>query len=147
MKLYHFMCDHVAPGVRLGGLTEGSIAIPAPGLSWRIKRGYQWLTAEPDWSKQRWADKVQLSCDRTDYRATVEIPGFQVFGMLRDWKNTRALLRDFRWTEEMLAEHERPGCENWYTFEGRIPRAWIVAIDENPRRLKEQAKQLAEKEP
>lgn len=134
MRLYHFCCDHVAPDVRLRGLMKGCLWTSVNNKM-VIRPGFQWLTSDPEWSAQRWADRVSLKCDRTDFRATVELPERPLFGRLRDWTETKTLLRLLGCDEEaILNGYERPGSATWHTFEGSIPVSYFAAFDENPGR-------------
>ena len=93
-------------------------------------RGWQWLTAEPDWDKQDW-DQPSVSglpIRRTDWRITLDIPE------LSPWRNR--LWPFGAW----LLKHPVPAGEyfqkfnirHWYVYQGRIPASWFLEIDSNP---------------
>lgn len=132
MSLYHFCCAHSRPGVMADGITLGTLALFS-GDRVRLSPNCQWLTSDPDWDAQRWADRVTLKCDRTEFRATVEIPEEERH-RLRNWDATLTMLRLLGCSEEAIREgYTRPGCEAWHTYAGPIPRKWITAMAINPR--------------
>ena len=139
MRLYHFTCSDGLVGIKLQGIRGGSLSIFS-GDRVRFRPGFQWLTSNPEWSGQRWADQVELKCDRTEYRFTVDLPDRPLYGTLRDWQATKTLLRLLGCDEEAIREgYERPGSDSWWTFEGMVPRGCIVGCKQNPRRLQIEA--------
>lgn len=85
----------------------------------------QWLTAEPDRTKQSWATSYLIHYDRTAYRLTIRIPG----------SHHKKLIKAIEYVS-VLPERDRgivldwPGSEMWYVFQGHIPPQWIIGCKE-----------------
>lgn len=132
MKLYHFTCSHFIDNVRICGLNRGWMCVVTALGGVKKLPNRVWLTKEPSFSAQGWATRNTLTCDRTEWRLTIDIPEERT-GALSWWPEIR---RDGRFDREWLdAFEEVGGSENWHVFAGVIPRSWITAIDAKPAAL------------
>lgn len=125
--LYHFTSPHHVDGCRRHGLVRGMLPLElgAPGRRARVRRGFQWLTVNPD-REQSWVQDSSLPYDRCAFRLTVRVPP------------TRAR-RLFRWLDvgerlvgpEMFATLNGDGDpENWFVFVGHLLPHWITRVED-----------------
>lgn len=126
--LYHFTSRLHWKLIRREGLTKGGIPNDFGAGQMGMIYGFQWLTADPDWS-QDWETQsgLRLPYRRTELRLEVTIP--------------RAFAPKLvAWPE--FAVRANPSCReafsrfassrHWFVFIGPIPRDWILAHSRNP---------------
>jgi hypothetical protein len=123
MILYHFCPAHLLDGIRKNGLTLGAFPLIDEKHTKLIK-GLQWLTKEPDTSKQSWATRERVFYSRTAYRLTVDIP----LNRTRKLMRATAFVEDFKPVyQKVVTEWE--GHESWFIYRGDIPKKWIKKIE------------------
>ena len=132
--LYHYTgLDHLE-GIRRDGLTLGMLPLWAAG-GWQIRRGYQWLTDDPNW-KQGWAtDQIGACGDRTSVRVAVEVPESERRNLFR-W-NTFALAvlgLDRHALDSFNAAGGSDG-QSWWVYRGPIPVDWLREWESKPEAL------------
>ena len=129
MTLYHFCCARDMRGIRNRGITDGVVAcqrLMNPGVFpevWQnfFYRGWQWLTLDPDRSRQSWATRIRIRYDRTEYRWTVEIPDEdQLFDRNR-------MMTEIPGCEVLFDEW--PGSENWRVYKGNISKYQLTKLE------------------
>lgn len=123
MKLYHFCPSHLLKSIKKRGLTKGHMPLLKLN-STELIGGVQWLTVEPDPSKQSWATRHVVSYDRTECRLTVEIPS--------RCEEHLVSAMDFikRYPEadqRIITGYE--GSDQWYVYLGLIPPVWISDVE------------------
>lgn len=133
MKLYHFCADHMLKGILRDGLTLGSTPIHEPDPShpeYFFLKGFlrdtQWLTTDPDWTRQSWCTSQAIAYRRDDWRLTVELGLAYRLNLL-----TAAQLCARKKLPASLYEGF-PGSENWRVYMGRIPASKIVKVESRP---------------
>lgn len=129
MIVYHFTSTTLIPRVSREGLTKGALPwnMQHDGTP-EMRRGFQWLTTDPEWFNQGWCLMGNLPFSRNAYRITIDIP--------LPWER-----RVFKWSE-MVRRCQPDSAEvldkvggdtsKWMVFAGRIPPQWFIAIARNP---------------
>lgn len=138
MKLYHYTGLEHVEGIRREGLTLGGIALPVMNpdgsCSYRLGRGYQWLTDLDDWA-QSWATQNLTHCDRTEARFIIVIPKAHRNRLVSSdalMDTIYAQAGDHLAPGSREAWDEWEGHERWYVFAGRIPPSWIRGFERHP---------------
>lgn len=129
MIAYHFTSPAHLKLVLEKGLTRG--AIPwrmRPDRKVGMRRGFQWLTVDPDW-EQDWCREAdnKLPYRKNEHRITVNIPRIKEDHVL-DWLKFCA--HEHPPSEDFLNSFK--GHRHWRLFYGAIPPNWFLAIDRNP---------------
>lgn len=132
MILYHFTSRQLLEKVESEGITRCVIpwTIVRQTGKVRMMGGVQWLTVDPEFDSQSWAEPgiyAEHLMRKTDWRITVEIPNLALF-KLYDWREFAARHR------LQVADYFRtfPGNQHWRVFQGSIPRAWFRERMRNP---------------
>jgi hypothetical protein len=121
--LYHFTSDVFLPSIRKAGIWRGDVPTSSDG-------GFNapWLTSDPEWSDQDWANDSIL--DKSKVRLTVDVPATDP--NLHRWSTlARAEGVDPEWYNA-LDEAGGGGSAAWFVYRGNIPRHWVTAIDHRP---------------
>ena len=132
MLCYHFTSRQLLPRVEAEGITRCGVPwiLPPPPANARMMTGLQWLTVDPEFDTQTWAEPAMYAehlMRKTDWRIDVDIPNLAEF-QLFDW-------RDFAAAHKLpVAEYFRTfrGYQHWRIFRGKIPRAWFASRMRNP---------------
>lgn len=123
--LYHFTSVVHLPVVLEFGLARGDVCIEPHHPN---NYNAPWLTSDPSYSRQGWAEQADgrpnSTFDKRDVRLSVVIPLGDP--ALSSWDDIcrRENVPDY-WRKVMHAMGE----EHWLVYNGRIPRAWIVAVE------------------
>lgn len=129
MIYYHFASAKHFAGIQKSGIALGMIPWKLmPDGKIQVKRGFQWLTTDSEWD-QGWDNQLTsgLPYRRTEYRITLEVPGFALKTLFR-WSD----FADKYKPQSAQFLNMLPGAKHWYVFRGPIPAAWFLAIDRNP---------------
>lgn len=129
LELYHFTCSERLETILKpeAGLLKGDVPITPHG-------GYNapWLTTDPSWTQQSWADGSPL--DKTGVRITVRVPEDHL--QLHHWSDiceTHGV--DPGWRKALTHPPEGGKLMDdtaWYVFHGRIPPTWFIKVEEKP---------------
>jgi hypothetical protein len=133
-RVYHYTARHHADEIAAtGAIDRGVIPIPTrtgDAIS-GIVRGYQWLTTDARWA-QGWATRQKIRCDRTECRLVVAIPILDLH-RLSPWAQ---VARDFGYRPEVARRFAALGTGSdpatWFVFEGAIPYAWVITVEDRP---------------
>lgn len=128
MTLYHFTAEHLARQILREGITKGVIPLfDQRGRFTGIRRGYIWLTSDPDFASQEWcAERHLIPYDRAAVRLTVEIPPESEYNASLA---SDLLPREFSTSAFLL---ETAGSDKWRIYRGKVFRKWITAIEHKP---------------
>lgn len=132
MKLFHFCGKHFVESILREGLTKGTFPRPTKS-GWDFTRFRQWLTEEPDASKQSWATRHTLHYGRTDCRLIVDIPDEYMGNLKRAVDYVQNMPREYR-----RIVTDWPGSDKWFIYIGVIPPEWI-ALPEGEQNEKEKS--------
>ena len=127
---YHFTSTAHLPIVLQFGIERGDVCIE-PGDELRNYNA-PWLTSNPSFSEQGWAEHKDGSSnstfDKREVRLTVSIP--EGDEALSTWEQVceREQVPDL-WRKALNATDGKGDDKDWFVYNARIPRSWIVALD------------------
>ena len=121
MRLFHFTSSYRVTAILIDGIKFGDVATSVRG-------GFNapWLTADGDWSNQRW--NVSKVVDRTEVRIEVELEKGD-----SDLLHWLTLCQSVP-VSEIWQEAYHRGCDArpWYVYTGIIPPNKIVSVSCKP---------------
>ena len=129
--LYHFTSSrHLAEIKASGSLSKG--VMPNRLLSSgkpSFIRGFQWLTIDPEWSTQSWADPMLsgLPYRKNEHRITIEFPNFALANLV-SWEEFKMKVRP---DSAPFLDSFR-GHRHWWIYRGVIPCMWFAHEAQNP---------------
>jgi hypothetical protein len=122
---YHFTAKRFLKSIKRHGITRGMLLMSI-GPPTRMKPNWQWVTKNPDPANQEWAISTgRLPYKRNEARITLEIPDNDLD--LKPWSQVRFLVPE---VAEALSAYGDP--ENWWLYNGHIPKEWIKDIKITP---------------
>lgn len=139
MIVYHFTTHLLFPKIEREGLTKGGvpwslITNGKGGTKVRFKRGIQWLTIDPEFDTQAWAENATglaaAMMRKNDWRITIDVPDLALHRLMT-WEEFAAHNR-LPFADAANKEFGKRHTQHWRVFGGSIPTAWFVQTLQNP---------------
>lgn len=125
MRLYHFTARRFVDAILRDGICRGGVLVSVNPV--RIDTAYRWLTTNPDWLAQEWAEGTgRLPYKRDEARLAVDVPDHAAGNVLTWCVSGPIISRYYR----LLSGYGDP--ENWRLYFGNVPSKWITEVEYNP---------------
>ena len=127
MLLYHFTAKVFLDSIKKAGLNQGAVLLNDKPI--QFAQGYIWLTKNPDFDQSWSVGTGRLPYKRNEVRFDVNIPKSHERDLFT-FSQLNLLLHFKNGVHEILGSQGDP--ENWFVYEGKIPRSWLKKIKHNP---------------